>query len=334
MTTALLDLKQLIRMGPTNVYGQTLYECMQNNPHIMTICADMIDASGLHQASLSMPERCINAGIAEQNMVGLAAGLASVCDATGEPNNVFISTYTSFCVERTFELLKIQIASMKLNVKVVGLFPGFANGFLGNSHYCLSDLALTRLLPNFIVLSSADVLEARAMVQFLSTYQGPAYLRLNGVPGMPLVHDENFTFTFGKAECLIDGEQLAILATGAMVNEALRAARRLQKRGINAAVYNFSTIKPLDEAALTEILGRFEHVITIEEHYKESGLGNAVMSFMNQLVLSGGKVKPKGINIIGVDTVFSHPGSYPGLLRNHNLNAQNIIQTAEALVQA
>lgn len=244
-------------------------------------------------------------------MVGLAAGLSSVCDAIGEPNNVFISTYASFCVERTFELLKMQIATMNQNVKVVGLLPGFTSGVLGNSHFCLSDLALTRLLPNVIVLSPADVLETRARVQFLSTYQEPGYLRMNGIPGMPLVHDENFTFTFGKAECLLDGEQLAILSTGTMVNEALRAARRLQKRGIN-----------------------FEHVITIEEHYKESGFGSAVMGFMNQLMLSGGKVKPKGINIIGVDTVFSQPGSYLVLLRKHNLSAQNLIQTAEALVQA
>lgn len=327
------DLKQLIRIPPEEMYGQTLYQCIQSNPKLMAVCADTSNISGLHQAFAEMPERCVNVGIAEQNMVGVAAGLASVVDDAGRFNNIFISTYASFVTERVFELLKIQVATMNLNVKVVGLLSGFAASFLGNSHYCLTDLALTRLLPGFIVLSPADVVEVRAMVQFLSTYQGPAYLRLSGIKGTPLIHDETFKFNLGQAEYLLPGEDIAILATGSMVSEALRAGRRLQKQGISTAVYNFSSINPLDEKMLTEILTQFNHVITVEEHYTESGFGSAVVNFSNQLALKGIAVKPIGIRKLGVDVDFSSVGSYAGLVRNHRLNAQNIIGLVQALYQ-
>lgn len=333
LETSNIDLKQIARVSQYDVYGMTLYECMQNNHQVFAVCADTSNISGLSQAFAQMPDRCINVGIAEQNMVGIAAGIASISNENNIPNNVFISTYASFAVERVFELLKMQVATMNLNVKVVGMLSGFASNFLGNSHYCLTDLALTRMLPSFIVLSPADLVETMAMVRFLTTYQGPAYLRLTGVNGMPMVHDENFTFTLGKAECLLNGEDIAILATGCMVNESLRAGQRLQKRNISAAVYNFSTIKPLDEAMLTEILTHFKHVITVEEHYLESGFGSAVVNFSNQLALSGTKVKAAGIKKIGVECAFSKPGSYAGLTRSHNLNAQHIIKTAESMLQ-
>lgn len=327
------DLKQLIRISPEEMYGQTLYQCMQSKQKLMAVCADTSNMSGLHQAFVEMPERCINVGIAEQNMVGVAAGLASVADDAGCFNNVFISTYAAFDTERVFELLKMQVATMNLNVKVVGLLSGFSASFLGNSHYCMTDLALTRMLPGFIVLSPADVVETRAMVHFLASYQGPAYLRLSGIKGIPLVHDETFQFTLGQAECLLSGEDTAILATGSMVSEALRAGRRLQKQGISTAVYNFSSINPLDEKMLTEILTQFNHVITVEEHYTESGFGSAVVNFSNQLALKGVAVKPAGIRKLGLDVAFSSISSYVGQIRNHRLNAQNIMSTVQSLYQ-
>ena len=313
------SLNSLVRMGPKNVYGQALLECAASHPELMAVCADTCELSGLNAFFERYPQRAVNAGIAEQNMAGIAAGLAS------EGHNVFISTYASFATERIFEILKIGTAAMHLNVKVVGLLSGLASGPLGNSHYCLDDLALATLLPDFLVLSPADSIELIKMVEYLSSYEGPAYLRVCGVNGSPLVHREDFVFEPYRAMLLHEGRDLALVATGTMVNEALRVARALKRKNLTVSVYNFHTLKPLDEESLSKILSTYPLTVTLEEHYTQGGLGDTVARFKASQNL------PSRLISFGVPQRFLKPGSYAYLLNSCGLNAAALAPSIEEI---
>lgn len=313
------SLNALVRLGPKNVYGQALTECAATHHELMAVCADTCELSGLNAFFEQYPKQAVNVGIAEQNMAGIAAGLAS------EGHNVFISTYASFATERIFEILKIGTAAMQLNVKVVGLLSGLASGPLGNSHYCLDDLALASLLPGFMVLSPADSVELTKMVEYLSAYEGPAYLRVGGVNGTPLVYREDFAFDPYKAVCMHEGQDLAIVATGTMVHEAIRIARALKRKNLTVAVYNLHTLKPLDENCLKEILSRYSLTVTLEEHYTRGGLSDAVARVKAYANL------PSRLVSYGVPQRFLSPGSYAYLLNSCGLNAATLAPALEEI---
>ena len=311
------SLNALVRLGPKNVYGQALTECAASHPELMAVCADTCELSGLNAFFEKYPERAVNVGIAEQNMAGIAAGLAS------EGHNVFISTYASFAIERIFELLKIGTAAMQLNVKVVGLLSGLASGPLGNSHYCLDDLSLASLLPGFTVFSPADSVELIKTVEYLSSYTGPAYLRVCGVNGTPLVYRSDYVFDPYKSVLMHEGQDIAIVATGPMVNEAMRISRALKRKNLTVAVYNFHTLKPLDEDSVKEILSRYPLTVTLEEHYTQGGLGDSVARVKAYANL------PSRLVSYGVPQRFLSPGSYAYLLNNCGLNAATLAPAIE-----
>ena len=263
------------------------------------------------------PLNVINVGIAEQNMIGIAAGLAN------EGNVVFTSSFAPFASLRCFEQIRNQLGYMNLNVKVVGILSGFSGGSVGNTHYGLEDLALMRTIPNMTVLSPADCTETVKAVQAAAEHVGPVYIRLTGVPGQPPVYKEDYEYKIGKAIVHSEGNDVAIIATGTMVYEALRASRALTKKEISATVVDMHTIKPLDTELLDKIFKTHKLIITVEEHSRIGGLGAAVAEFK-----AGYSNAPKQI-IMGIPDEFLKAGDYTYMLNKCGLTAPNIVKTIQ-----
>ncbi len=315
-------LNNLMRMGPRKAYGFAMLKMGETHDNLCVVCADTMGASSLTEFFKTYPNRSFNVGIAEQNMVGLASGLAS------EGNNVFISTYACFATQRVYEILKMQVSSMNLNVKVVGVLPGLAAENSGNSHFCLDDFCLMSNLPNFTVLSPCDSAQLCMMVELLSDFAGPAYLRINGAGGGPLISRNPPEVVIGKAQRLTDGADLAIIATGRTVQEALRAGRALKQKGIGSSVYNFHTIKPLDEECLDEIFKNFKAVLTVEEHYFDSGLGSKV-AFYKALHDYRGRMA-----CLGAAHKWLEAGDSPYMFKIAGIDAEAVIDCAVRLCRS
>lgn len=215
----------------------------------------------------------MNLGIAEQNMIGVASGLAM------EGYNVFATTYASFIAVRSLEHVRQHLSHLQCNVKIVGTSAGVVAAKSGVSHWATEDLAFVRALPNLTVLSAADSLEAYKMAVYAANQEGPMYIRLSGGTNCPQVYTQDYEFVPGKAVTLREGKDAAILATGLMVAEALEAAQILQEKGIDCSVFNFHTLKPLDTDLLDEIFANYDLIVTAEEHNVIGGLGSAVAEY-------------------------------------------------------
>jgi transketolase len=300
------------KIGPRAVYGIAMQQLVQESDLVIALSADLGNSSGLDRLRRSHPERFINVGIAEQSLIGFSAGLAN------EGYIPFASTFAPFATMRAAEQIRMNLGYMEMNVKVVGLGSGLAMGFLGNSHYGLEDIAIMRTIPGMTILSPADCTEVVKCVQYASEIHGPTYLRLTGVPDNPIVYTEDYEFEIGRAISLTEGDDLAIIATGSIVSHALSASEILRNSGINAEVYNFHTIKPLDEAVLLEIGKKFPFVATVEEHSIVGGLGTSIAQFY-----SNQTVRPN-IAIIGLPDNFGPTGNYQFLLNYHGLEAEQL----------
>ena len=300
------------KIGPRAVYGIAMQQLVQESDLVIALSADLGNSSGLDRLRRSHPERFINVGIAEQSLIGFSAGLAN------EGYIPFASTFAPFATMRAAEQIRMNLGYMEMNVKVVGLGSGLAMGFLGNSHYGLEDIAIMRTIPGMTILSPADCTEVVKCVQYASEIHGPTYLRLTGVPDNPIVYTEDYEFEIGRAISLSEGDDLAIIATGSMVSHALSASKILRNSGISAEVYNFHTIKPLDEVVLLEIGKKFPFVATVEEHSIVGGLGTSIAQFY-----SNQTVRPN-IAIIGLPDNFGPTGNYQFLLNYHGLEAEQL----------
>ncbi len=307
------NMMELSRLSSRGVYGKALSDITQANDNIMAVVADVMTSSKLEEFCKKFPDKFINVGIAEQNMISVSAGLAS------EGYNVFASTFAPFASMRCFEQLRTQVGYMNLNVKVVGLLSGFSGGVVGNTHYGLEDIALTRTIPNMTVISPADCVETYKVIEALKNYIGPCYVRLTGVNGTPNAFKENYEFKIGKAIQMTEGEDIAVIATGTMVYEAMRTARALKKNNILVSVYNFHTIKPLDYETLDKIFSKYKLLVTIEEHFKIGGLGSAVAEYKSD------KKAPPQL-IIGVEDKFEKAGEYNYMLDKTGLTAPKIAE--------
>jgi transketolase len=304
----------LSRIGPRGVYGQAFLNLVETHTDLLVMSADLGNSSGLDRLKRQYPDRFINVGIAEQNLIGVAAGLAK------EGFNVFASSFAPFISMRAGEQIRMNLGYMGLNVKAVGLGSGVSMGFLGNSHYGLEDVSIMRAIPGMTIISPADCSEVVKAVEALANFQGPAYLRLTGVPNMPIVYKNDYSFEIGKSVKLRHGEDIAIFSTGSMVYESLIAAEILSQHGIEASVINFHTLKPLDSEPIIDALEKVRLIVTVEEHSVIGGLGSAIAEFSSVFAS-----RPRQLTL-GLPDEFGVTGDYDYLKEKYGLIGEGIAQ--------
>ena len=308
---------ELKKIATRDSYGSALAALGQEHEDIVVFDADLSGATKTAVFKKAFPERHFNCGIAEGNMMAVAAGAAA---AGLVP---FASTFAMFAAGRAFEQVRNSIGYPHLNVKIGATHGGISVGEDGASHQCCEDFALMRSIPGMVVMCPSDDVEARAAVRAAYEYKGPVYLRF-GRLAVPVFHEEGMPFRIGKGELLRDGGDLAILATGLMSYEALKAADALAEQGIRARVINLCTIKPLDEELVLKAAAECGRVITYEEHSVIGGLGEAVCALLSERC-------PTPVRRIGVQDEFGHSGPAAALLEQFGLCAAHIVEVAREL---
>jgi transketolase len=301
-----------------DAFADALEEIATHDRRICAVVNDSVGSSKVANFGRRFPDRLINVGIAEQTMVGLAAGLAN------SGKIPFVCAASCFLTARALEQIKADVAYSDANVKLAGMSPGMAYGELGPTHHSIEDLAWMRAIANMIVLVPADPIETDQAVRAAAAHRGPVFLRIGRTP-VPIVHDEQYRFAIGRAARLRDGEDVTLIANGTMVSRALEAAELLAIQGVQARVLNMSTVRPLDTEA---VLAAAETggIVTIEEHTIYGGLGSAVA----EVVVTN---RPVPMRILGVPGVFAPTGSATWLLDHFGLTAQGICAAALELVR-
>lgn len=306
------------KQATRDAYGLALVELGRAHEDVVVLDADLSKSTKTADFAKAFPQRFINAGIAEQNMMGMSAGLA----ASGKV--VFASSFAIFAAGRAFEQVRNSIAYPHLNVKVCATHAGLTVGEDGGSHQAVEDIALMRTLPNMTVVVPADGISTRKAVQQLYDLEGPAYLRL-GRPAVPVLYNENDSITIGKGNLLREGSDVAIIACGIMVSKALEAAELLAAQGINAAVADMHTIKPLDRELVIQLARQTGALLTVEEHSIIGGLGSAVCETVCEAC-------PVPVLRMGINDLFGQSGSPDELLQHYGLTTDNIVQNIQTLL--
>lgn len=303
------------KVATRDSYGAALKELGELHDNLIVFDADLAGATKTGTFKKAFPDRHFNCGIAEGNMIAVAAGAAAMGLVP------FASSFAMFAAGRAFEQVRNSIGYPHLNVKIGATHGGISVGEDGASHQCCEDFALMRSIPGMVVMSPADDVEARAAVKAAYEHQGPVYLRF-GRLAVPVFHDEaSFKFEIGKGEVLQDGGDVAIIANGLLVNEAIEAGKALAEAGISARVINLCTIKPLDEELVLKAAQECGRVITCEEHSVIGGLGEAVSSLLSEKC-------PTPVRRIGVNDEFGHSGPAAALLKQFGLSAEHIVEVA------
>lgn len=294
-------------------YGEALLELGAENPNIVVLDADLAAATKTGVFKNAYPDRFFDCGIAEANMIGIAAGLAT----TGKIP--FVSSFAMFAAGRAYEQVRNSVGYPRLNVKIGASHAGITVGEDGASHQCNEDIALMRTIPDMVVMCPADVIEAKEATKAAANYEGPVYLRF-GRAVCPVINDKpDYKFEIGKGELLREGSDLTIVATGICVGGALEAADKLAEEGISAEVINICTIKPLDEELIIRSAKKTGKVITAEEHSVIGGLGSAVCDALC-------KSYPVPVMKIGIQDVFGESGSAQALVEKYKLDGKGIYQ--------
>jgi len=294
-------------------YGEALVKLGKVNKDVVVLEADLSKSTMTAYFKKEFPERHINVGIAEADMIGTAAGIAT----TGKIP--FASTFAHFAAGRAFDQVRNSVAYPHLNVKICPTHAGVSLGEDGGSHQSVEDVALMRAIPGIVVLSPADAVETEKMVFAVAEYEGPVYVRL-GRLNIPVLFDENYKFEIGKAATLREGNDVAILATGLMVSEALEAAKLLEEKEVKARVVNVSTIKPLDKETVLKAAKECKFIVTSEEHSVIGGLGSAVSEYLSE-------VHPAKVVKHGIQDVFGQSADGETMLTNYELRAKDIAET-------
>ena len=313
-------MSEVKKIATRESYGKALVELGAEHSNLVVLDADLAAATKTGMFRKAFPERHFDCGIAEANMIAVAAGLSTMGLVP------FASSFAMFAAGRAFEQVRNSVGYPHLNVKIGATHGGISVGEDGASHQCCEDFALMRSITGMVVHCPADDVEARAAVKAAYAYDGPVYLRF-GRLAIPVFHDEeNYHFEIGKGEQLTEGSDVAIIATGLMVNEALIAAKALAEEGIHARVINICTIKPLDEEIVIKAAKECGRVITCEEHSIIGGLGEAVAGVL-------GEKCPTMMRRIGVNDEFGHSGPAWEVLRQFGLCADHIAEVAREFVQ-
>ena len=306
---------EMKKVATRDSYGNALAELGAEAANLVVLDADLAGATKTGVFKKAFPDRFFDCGIAEGNMICMAAGLST----TGLVP--FASSFAMFAAGRAFEQVRNSIGYPHLNVKIGATHGGISVGEDGASHQCCEDFALMRSIPGMVVMSPADDVEAQAMVRAAYLYEGPVYMRF-GRAAVPVIHEEGMKFEIGKGEILKDGTDVAIIANGLMVNEALVAAEELAADGINAMVINMATIKPLDEELVLSAAKKCGKIITCEEHSVIGGLGEAVCAVLSEKC-------PTPVKRIGVNDEFGHSGPAAALLKQFGLCSENVVKVAK-----
>ena len=297
-------------------YGNALKELVAQHDNVIVFDADLAGSTKTGVVRKAFPDRHFNCGIAEGNMMAVAAGAASMGFVA------FASSFAMFAAGRAFEQVRNSIGYTGLNVKIGASHGGISVGEDGASHQCCEDIALMRTIPGMVVMNPADEVEARAAVKAAYEHDGPVYMRFCRL-ATPVFHDpETFSFRIGKGEVLRDGTDVAILSTGLMTVEAIEAGKVLAEAGISARVINLCTIKPLDEELVLKAARECGKVITCEEHSIIGGLGEAVCALLSEKC-------PTPVRRIGVNDEFGHSGPAAALLKQFGLSAEHIVEVAK-----
>ena len=297
-------------------YGEALIELVEKNDKVVVLDADLANATQTCKLAKAHPEKFYNCGIAEGNMMDIGAGLSTMGLIP------FCSTFAMFAAGRAYEQIRNSIAYPHFNVKICATHAGVSVGEDGGSHQCIEDIALMRVIPGMTVICPADANEAKAAVNAIAELDGPVYLRLARLATPLFEGDMIKPFTIGKANVLREGKDVALFATGLMVNEALEAARLLEADGMDAAVINVHTIKPIDAECVTRYAEKCGKVVTIEEHSVIGGLGDAVADVLM------GKVNCR-FRKIGVNDRFGQSGKAADVLREYGLTADQIAEAVK-----
>ena len=306
-------MSEVKKVATRESYGNALKELGAENPNVLVLDADLAGATKTGVFKKAYPDRFFDCGIAEGNMVGIAAGLAT----TGKIP--FCSTFAMFAAGRAFEQVRNSVGYPHLNVKIAATHAGISVGEDGATHQCNEDIALMRTIPGMVVLNPADDVEARAAVKAAAEYEGPVYLRF-GRLAVPVFNDEaNYKFEIGKGILLREGTDLTIVVTGLCVNSALEAAEKLAAEGISAEVINIHTIKPLDEEIILKSAKKTGKVVTAEEHSVIGGLGSAVCDVLSEKL-------PTPVKKIGVYDVFGESGPAVKLLEKYKLDGAGVYE--------
>ena len=303
------------KMATRDGYGKGLVALGAEHDNIVVLDADLAGSTKTGMFAKAYPDRHFNCGIAEANMMSVAAGLA----ASGLVP--FASSFAMFASGRAYEQIRNSIGYPHLNVKIGASHGGMSVGEDGASHQCCEDFALMRSIPGMVVICPADGVEAEAATKAVYEYDGPVYLRM-GRLAVPVFHEEGFEFQIGKGEVIRDGNDVAIIANGLMVYEAIKAGETLAEAGINARIINMSTIKPLDEELVLKAARECGKIITCEEHSVVGGLGEAVCSFLSE-------THPTPVRRIGVNDEFGFSGPAAEVLEAFGLCASNIVKVAK-----
>ena len=303
-------------LGQRGTFGTVLKDLAAENEKIIALSADLTRTSGLEQFAVSYPDRMYNVGIAEENAVGMAAGLA---DQGMIP---FVTTFANFATLRANEFVRHFMAYMKCNVKLVGLGSGFAMELFGNTHYGLEDIGAIRSMPNLTIFSPADGLEVAKCVDYAANHIGPMYIRLSGKMNNPMVHNQDFDFVPGKAIKLVDGDDAVIFATGSMVSASLKASKKMADAGIYVAVYDVHTIKPFDIDAVIENKDK-PLIVSVEEHCVTGGLGSSIAEVLSSQTRHGKLLR------LGTGDEYKAAGNYNYMLQVHRLTPDGISSVIE-----
>ena len=313
-------MSDVIKKATRDSYGAALVELGAEYDNLVVLDADLAAATKTGVFKKAFPERHFDCGIAEQNMIGVAAGMAAMGLVP------FASSFAMFAAGRAFEQVRNSVGYPRLNVKIGATHGGISVGEDGASHQCCEDFALMRSIPGMVVLCPSDDVEAKAAVKAAYEHEGPVYLRF-GRLAVPVIHDEaNYKFEIGKGETQREGSDVALIATGLMTAEALGAAEQLAAEGVSARVINLCSIKPLDTELVLKAAAECGRIVTCEEHSVIGGLGEAVCAAIAEAGLAC-KVKR-----VGVNDEFGHSGPAAELLAQFGLSADNIARQAKALL--
>lgn len=300
-------------LGMRRVVGMMLSELAETDENFTFATADVARYFGVSDFQEKFPDRMVDVGIAEQNLIGVSAGMQK------EGLHVFAATYATFITARVLDQIRVSMGYMKLGVKLIGVGGGLAEGDLSATHMGLEDIADMRAIPNITVVSPADGAELVKALYALADYDGPAYLRLSGRTNIPIVYTQDYDFQIGKAVCLKEGTDIVLIATGTMVGTAQKVAKKLEEQGISCKVIDMHTIKPLDTEMLDSLV-EYKLIVSMEEHMVSGGMGSAIAEYY------AGKVCHPVHQLIAIEDFYPNAGEYERLLERCGLTDTEIAE--------
>jgi len=307
------NIKTWSTIGPRATLGIAALELAKNIDNLMVLTCDVSTSAGLDRFRKTYPEKYLDLGIAEQNMIGVAAGLAS------ENFNVITTTFAPFQTMRCCEQIKVNLGYMGQKICMVGIASGLALGTLGYTHCCIEDVGILRSIPGITIISPADSLETVKALEQAVKYDKPTYIRLTGSANNPMVYKKDYNFEIGKSITLKEGKDISIFSSGSMVYKSLEAAKILESKNISTKVVNMHTIKPIDKTAVLKACDS-KLIVSIEEHNIVGGLGSAIAEFKSTL-----KKTPRQL-FLGIHDTYSKGGSYKFLLEKNRLAIEKIVE--------